>query len=302
MERPLVCCVGDLVVDIVVRLGAPMRADGDTPARIERHRGGAAANVAAALVADGCAARFVGRVGDDDQSLALVAALERVGVETLVQFEGRTGTIVVVVSSDGERSFLTDRGAAPDLENVDVDIALADVSWVHVPWYSLHSGPIATTTSVLLHEARRRDIPASLDASSVSLLALPDASRFRDAVVAFSPSVVLCNLAEAELLGIEGTGTGLQGADLTIVKRGGRDALVLGRRHAATAVATEHRVESALDTTGAGDSFAAGLVHGLLSGVDPIDAVAAAHRVASSVVGHLGAADDDRGLPDQGEW
>jgi len=63
--EPLVCAAGDLVEDIVVRARAAPVRDADIPATVTHHRGGSAANTAAAIARLGGRARFVGQVGDD---------------------------------------------------------------------------------------------------------------------------------------------------------------------------------------------------------------------------------------------
>ena len=65
IQPGVLCVIGDLVEDVVVHAAASPARGTDTPARIDRTRGGSAANVAVAAVAAGCATRFIGRVGDD---------------------------------------------------------------------------------------------------------------------------------------------------------------------------------------------------------------------------------------------
>src|SRR5688572_17833675 len=112
----MLCAVGDLVEDVVVLLDGPPARGTDTTARISRHRGGSAANVAVAAAAASREkrARFVGHVGADDLGDRLLAELAAAGVDLAVTRGGHTGSIVVLVDPDGERTMLTDRGASPD--------------------------------------------------------------------------------------------------------------------------------------------------------------------------------------------
>ena len=110
--RGVLCAVGDLVEDIVVWLAGAPGEGTDTEARVFRRRGGSAANVAALCAANGTPARFVGHVGADDLGDRLLATLSASGVDVRVRRGGRTGTIVVLVAPGGERTMLTDRGAA----------------------------------------------------------------------------------------------------------------------------------------------------------------------------------------------
>ena len=111
--------VGDLVEDIVVRLGGTVNVDSDTESVVTRRRGGSAANVAAAVMRCGSAARFIGQVGDDAPGAALIDALRAAGVDVVARRRGRTGTIVVLVDQNGERTMLTDRGDSAGLDQPD---------------------------------------------------------------------------------------------------------------------------------------------------------------------------------------
>src|SRR6478735_7210944 len=113
----LVSVVGDLVEDVVVWVDGPVEHGTDNPATVRRAPGGSAANVAAAVARAGGRARFVGRVGDDGDGL--VARLIADGVEALVQRGGRTGTVVVLVEPEGERTMFPDRAASADLAAID---------------------------------------------------------------------------------------------------------------------------------------------------------------------------------------
>ena len=68
----MLAVVGDLLEDIVVRIDATPTLGTDTPARIQRRRGGSAANVAACAARAGAPVRFIGCVGDDDLGDQLV--------------------------------------------------------------------------------------------------------------------------------------------------------------------------------------------------------------------------------------
>ena len=130
MSGPIVV-IGDVMVDVVVRLSGPIAAGSDTPAEIVQRGGGAAANVAAWLARSGAAAILVGRVGDDARGRAVVTALRDEGVDVRVAVDPQrpTGTCVVLVAPDGERSMLPDRGANAALAPTPLT---ADAAHVHV--------------------------------------------------------------------------------------------------------------------------------------------------------------------------
>ena len=170
----MLCTVGDLLTDVIVRSSGPLLHATDTPIEIVHRRGGSAANVAVAA-ARSVDVRFVGQVGDDRRGDDLINDLRSAGVEPVVVRGGTTGTVVALVDATGERSFLTDRGAATQLAFVDPHV-LDGVTWLHVPGYSFSLGPLADVCHRLVGDAVERDVPVSVSTSSVS--ALVDFGRY----------------------------------------------------------------------------------------------------------------------------
>lgn len=281
---PLICTVGDLVTDVVVHLDRDPQRGTDTPARVEHVRGGSAANVAIAAVASGGSARFVGQVGDDDRGQLLIAELERLGVEPLVTRHGSTGTIVVLVDQDGERSFLTDRGASVHLASAPTT-ALDDVDILHIPAYSFMFGGLADTSHQLIGEAVDRGVPISISTSSVAALAEFGRDRFMALVKNIRPELVIANRDEARYL--------LQGhpwftdAAATVITAGDRPARVVRPDGRDVRVAPAEL--SARDTTGAGDAFTGAFLVAYASSEDDEAALEAGHAMARRTLDVTGA-------------
>jgi sugar/nucleoside kinase (ribokinase family) len=266
--------VGDLLEDIVVRIAATPALGTDTPARIERRRGGSAANVAACAAMTGTAVRFIGCVGTDELGDRLVRGLGDDGVDVVVQRRGRTGSVVVLVGPDGERTMLPDRAAATDLNDVD-PAWLDSVTWLHVPSYSLLAEPIGTTTRQLIAEFRRRDGRLSIDVSSVAVVDHYGVERYRALLDDLAPDVVFANEPESHVLDSS------CGA-IVIVKDGPRPVRVRGLDGR-----WEVDVPPLLDvaeSTGAGDAFAAGYLAAAIRGDGTRDAVAAGIALAATLL------------------
>src|SRR5947208_15738483 len=108
----LVVTLGDLLLDVIVRLGEPLAAGADANAETQTGPGGQAANVATWVTALGGRARCVARRGDDAAGVWLAAELAARDVDLLGPAEGRTGVVVSLVATDGERTMASDRGTA----------------------------------------------------------------------------------------------------------------------------------------------------------------------------------------------
>jgi sugar/nucleoside kinase (ribokinase family) len=285
----VICVVGDLVEDVVVRLaGAPGVAPAwgtDTDATITRSRGGSAANVAEFAARLHGASRFVGRVGDDDAGRALVARLRAAGVDPRVVHAGRTGTVVVVVHPGGERTMLSDRGASVALDAPPAGWR-DGVRVLHVPAYSLAGGAIADTATRMADEAHAAGIRVAADASSTGLVAAVGAREMRARLLALRPGALLCTRGESDALGAEAL-VADGSLPLLVVKDGAAPTRVLSP--AGTVARAVEPVAGVVDTTGAGDAFAAGFLAPWAEGA-PIEAcIGAAHAAAARVLRSPGA-------------
>jgi sugar/nucleoside kinase (ribokinase family) len=281
----MLCAVGDLAEDVVVWLSSAPRPATDTPVRIFHRRGGSAANVAAFAAAAAGSARFIGRVGDDVLGDRLVAGLMASGVDVRVQRLGRTGTVVVLVDPSGERTMLPDRGAATEL--TDVPVAWLDgVSVLHLPAYSLTVEPIGAACVEFAAAARRRDIPISVDASSVSVLESFGVDDFLARVAELVPAVFFANAEEAKALNLAANPP----APVTIVKDGSRPVVLLSSGDRCCEQVPVEPVSIVADTTGAGDAFAAGFLTSWSGGAGPVAATSAGSALAATVLSRPGAA------------
>ncbi|MGA0710464.1 MAG: carbohydrate kinase family protein [Ilumatobacteraceae bacterium] len=279
----MLCTIGDLIEDVVVWQGEPTHHASDTPSRIERTRGGSAANVAYFAAASGLPARFIGQVGDDRLGDQLIESMRAAGADVIAPRGGRTGCVVVLVQHDGERTMFPDRGCSPDLANLDPSV-LDGVTALHVPMYSLTTGQLADTASRLIAQAHERGILVSIDASSVSVLEDFGITESLALIGRLKPSVLLCNDDEARALGLDSLPNGVS---TLVVKRGPRPVQVYDQT--GTREFEVGHVDHVVDTTGAGDAFAAGFLTSLATTNDLTKAVAAGHALAVRALSSPGA-------------
>ena len=287
----MLCTIGDLIEDVVVWLNGELNTASDTDSVIVRTRGGSAANVAMFAALNGTPSRFIGQVGNDNLGEQLCASLRESGVDVCTVAEGRTGSIVVIVQPNGERTFLTDRGVASDLSVFDAS-HLAGVSVVHVPTYSLALDPLATTAVQYMRAARAAGALISIDASSTSVLREYGIDRYSDLITSIAPDVFLCNSDEAALLNIDSAHP-MHGADLTVIKRGALPVRAITASGAVTEVVPPS-VANIVDTTGAGDAFAAGFLPAYSSTRNIADAITHGNSIAARVLRSPGATLDGR--------
>jgi sugar/nucleoside kinase (ribokinase family) len=268
------------VLDVTIVPVANLRSGDDQDALISLGGGGQAANFCAWASSLGESARLITRLGDDVISRLLVGELERGGVEVLaVRGPEPTGVVVVLVGPGGERTFARQRGASNGLRREDVrESWLADVGLLHVPAYALFGEPMASAARRAAELVRRGGGLLSIDLSSVAGLREHGGARMAEDLLELSPDLLFGTEDELAELGLPQERL----ARVVVVKLGRRGCLVHGRRVPAPLV-------EEVDTTGAGDAFAAAFCAAYLEGSTPLEAAGRAVLVARRAVSQLGA-------------
>ena len=186
---------------------------------------------------------------------------------------------------------LTDRGACTALD--EPDIAWLDgLSVLHVPLYSLVGDPLAATTRTLIGWARESGVAVSIDAASSAVIVERGVADTLAELQAIAPDVLLCNELEAETLGGFDAVISV-GARTTVIKQGSAPALVIDRNGGVVEV-DAHAMPGDVDTTGAGDAFAAGFLVAWSEGADAAAAAAAGHTSARDAIAVASAAPEQR--------
>lgn len=281
----MLCAVGDLIEDVVVQLRDHIQPDSDTPATIVRRRGGSAANVAYFAAKLAGQSRFVGCVGADPLGDSLIIQLTQHGVDVRGERRGRTGSIVVLATTDGVRTMLTDRGNATDLAMSDPSW-LNDVTTLHLPLYSFSHEPISAVVHTLIREAHTRGIVVSVDLSSVTLITQLGAPAVQRLLTDVGPDVLFCTHAEAQAVGVNTHH--LHGARLVVVKDGINPVVIFGDGLSEASFPVRP-VGNVVDGTGAGDAFAAAFLTAHARKTPLADCITAAQSVAARVVTRAGA-------------
>lgn len=255
------------MVDVVLAPERPLEAGTDVPGRVALVQGGSAATTARWLGRLGAQTSLICAVGRDAAGRALVETLraDKVTPRVIRVAAARTGRIGVLVSPDGERSFVADRGAADHLRPEDVKPEwLKGADALHLPVYSLLGEPLGRAGRRAVQLARAAGAMVSVDLSSIAPLLAGGRRAARTLIDEVRPDLLFATAAEAEaLIGRSGVEALLELAPAAVVKRGAKGATVLvceGDTRLRFEVATEHL--AATDTTGAGDAFDAGFLVG----------------------------------------
>ena len=288
-----VVVVGDVMVDVLAAMSGPLARGSDTPSAVTTAGGGSAANVAVWLAAQGVPTSYVGRVGDDALGRESVAALTDRGVTASVSTEPdvTTGTCIVLVEPGGERSMLPDAGANATLTAADLpQRAFRTGGHLHLSGYTLLNPGSRDAGLAALSMAAAADMTVSVDPSSAAPLAELGAARFLS--MTRGVELLLANPDEAAVLaGTSDPHLAAQQLGDTyreVVVKLGADGAMWQQGFIGASAPAERGVE-VVDTTGAGDAFAAGFLASWLLHPEPETALAAGCRLAARAVSKVGA-------------
>lgn len=229
--------------------------------------GGSAGNTIRAMACMGCQTGFIGKVGADTTGDFFTQALENLGIAPVI-FRGkeRSGKCVSLISPDGERTMVTHLGAALELKAEEIDPSIFDgYDCLYIEGYLVQDHTLLRHT---IATAKQCGLKIAIDLASFNVVA--ENLDFLREIVAEYVDILFANEDEAkaftgELEPINALQAISEICPLTIVKIGMRGALI---KHEGEVVhvgimAAAKRV----DTTGAGDFYAAGFLTGMCRGL-----------------------------------
>ena len=256
--------------------------------------GGSAANSVAGVAALGGSPAFIGRVAADQLGEVFAHDIRAAGVAfaTPPMVDGPpTGRCLIVVTPDGDRTMSTYLGACQELSEADIDAAAVGAARiVYLEGYLWDPvGPRAALRKAMAL-ARAAGVKVAFTLSDVFCV---EAGRddFR-ALLGTHVDVLFGNENEVKALyrtdDLGGAMTELAThATITVVTRSEKGAVVVANGE--RIVVPAEPVARVVDTTGAGDLFAGGFLHGLAQGRSLADCARIGGIAAAEIIGHYGA-------------
>ena len=253
--------------------------------QLRKATGGSAGNTILALSNLGVETGFIGRVGDDDNGEFFVENCRRRGIDfKQVGEKGTSGVALTFISPDGQRTFGTHLGVAGQFHAADLNPAMFDgYGFFHVEGYLTQDHELIDSAYTM---ARAAGLQTSIDLASFNIVEA-DRDFFRHLLD--KVDVVFANEEEAQAFSGKSPEEALE--DLAavcrtaVVKIGARGALVARSEER---VAVPARDVVPVDTTGAGDYFAAGFIYGLTRGCSLRAATEIGSLLASEVLQVVG--------------
>lgn len=281
-----VTVVGDVGLDVVAQVRGDIVPGQDTRAGVVVTPGGAGGNTAAWLAAYGVPVSLLARVGDDQAGRTAAAELTGAGVECRFAVDPTLATccVVVLVTPDGQRTMLADRGAnkAFCADDVVLGAPTETRQHLHLSGYVLLDDGSRAAGLHALAAAKAVGWTTSVDPQAARHIEAVGASTF----LSWLADVDLLLPNDGELAAMGGAGAVLDVVGELVVTHGEHGATWMSGSDRYTASApTVHRT----DSTGAGDAFNAGWLSHWLADDDPRVALAAGVRAGSDAAAALGA-------------
>ena len=266
MSGSEIICFGELLIDFVPTVNGVSLAE--APA-FKKAPGGAPANVAAGLAKLGQNSAFLGKVGDDEFGRMLAGVLADAGVNTsMMSFDknARTALAFVTLKANGEREFMFYRHPSADMllteEEVDMD-AVRNAKIFHYGSISLIAEPCRSTHLKILDEAKEAGVFLSYD-PNLRLPLWDSAEDAKAGIMSIWETADIIKISDEELEFLTGENSDasakslmFDGLKLLLVTEGPEGARYYTPNFEGKVAGVQ---VDAVDTTGAGDAFVAGLL------------------------------------------
>ncbi|MFM9965769.1 MAG: adenosine kinase [Planctomycetaceae bacterium] len=256
-----------------------------------RCAGGSAANTIMGLVDLGGQGAYAGKTGRDEIGEFFLSDMRQRGVSIEVPpAEGQSGTCVVLITADAQRTMLTNLAVSATLGPDDINAAdVRKAKYIYIEGYLWTNELTRLAALKAIELAKLNRVKVAFTVSDPFLIGL-----FRDRfwqLIKEDVDLLFCNEEEARAL--TGQGDSIESARM-IHQHCENVALTLGKNgsllmHQGEVIPIEGQPVVAIDTTGAGDMYAAGILYGITNGLSWRQAGHLASHAAARIVGQLGA-------------
>ena len=259
---------------------------------LNRCAGGSAANTIVSIADFGGKAAYCGKVSQDEMGHFFLSDMRELGVTIGVtpSSEGPTGTCAILITPDAQRTMLTNLGVSATLAPDDVEESeIRESHYLYVEGYLLTGDKTKAAAYKAMELAQKHNVKIAFTASDPFLV-----NMIRDEIwqlIKGSVDLFFCNEEEAKSL------TGKddvfacareihQHTENVAITLGARGSIIM---HNGDVISIEGVEAEAIDTTGAGDMYAGGLLYGITNGLNWKQAGHLASHAAARIVGQLGA-------------
>lgn len=259
--------------------------------KVTRCAGGSAANTIMGIAEFGGKTAYAGKVAADSIGEFFLSDMRNRGVKIEVRpASGQSGTCVILITDDAQRTMLTNLAVSSTLEPTDIDeAAIRNSKYVYVEGYLFTGEPNHSSALRAIELAKKHDVKVAFTVSDPFLIQYHKEEFWK--LIEGPVDLLFCNLEEARAL------TGQHDAEACareIHRHAENVALTLGAEgsvlmHNGEAIFIPGVPVKAVDTTGAGDMYAAGILYGITNGLTWEQSGRLASHAASRVVGQLGA-------------
>lgn len=260
--------------------------------------GGSAANAMFAFASLGGKAFYACRVGDDEAGAFYLQNLHESGVATSpehsIQADGVTGSCVVAVTPDAERTMQTYLGTSSEICEDNIDLAvLGQSDWLYLEGYLAMSESLLPAMAKLRQQAGVHNAKIALSFSDPAVVKFAKAGL--DSIIGNGVEVIFCNIEEAKLYTgkkqLKAAARALTDYCQTAIVTDGPNGAVIADRTAAGIQIYEvptPKVLNVVDTNGAGDNYSGAFLYGLVQRYSLPECGRLASEVASQVIQQIG--------------
>ena len=250
--------------------------------------GGSAANAIAAIAMLGGKAAFCSKIGRDEYGYLYEKETSTAGVDPkLKKSEHLTGHCIVLITPDAERTFVVHYGASTKLSKEEIDEEDIKASKIiHIDGYQLEDPNMKEVCIHAMQLAKKHGTKISLDLSDPGVVKR-NKEEFKKIIREYV-DIAFANEEEAKALTGKNTEQALDeiACDTVIIKLGEKGSIIKTKEQKIKINAIK---TNAIDTTGAGDAYAAGFLYGLTNNLSLEECGNLASMLGSKVVSQIGA-------------